>query len=90
MVAARCFARSLPHEPCRAGWRQGEGDRLAIQGDGVRWTYAELQHQVNRIANELVEGLGLVSGNTMGNLIYILLVIAIVLLLVRFIGGRRL
>lgn len=34
--------------------------------------------------------LGLVSGNTMGNFIYILLVIAIVLLLVRLIGGRRL
>jgi 2-aminobenzoate-CoA ligase len=41
----------------------GEGDRLAIQGDGVRWTYAELQAQVNRIANELVDGMGLVSGN---------------------------
>jgi 2-aminobenzoate-CoA ligase len=41
----------------------GEGDRLAIQGEGVRWTYAELQQQVNRIANELVEGQGLVSGN---------------------------
>jgi 2-aminobenzoate-CoA ligase len=41
----------------------GEGERLAIQGEGVRWTYAELQAQVNRIANELVEGLGLVSGN---------------------------
>jgi hypothetical protein len=33
--------------------------------------------------------LGLVSGNTMGNFIYVLLIIAIVLLLVRFIGGRR-
>ncbi len=33
--------------------------------------------------------LGLVSGNTMGNLIYVLLVIAIILLLVRFVGGRR-
>lgn len=33
--------------------------------------------------------LGLVSGNTMGNFIYVLLVIAIVLLLVRFMGGRR-
>jgi len=42
---------------------QGEGERLAIQGEGVRWTYAELQAQVNRIANELVDGLGLVSGN---------------------------
>ncbi|MDQ3068498.1 MAG: lmo0937 family membrane protein [Acidobacteriota bacterium] len=32
--------------------------------------------------------LGLVSGNTMGNFIYVLLVVAIVLLLVRFMGGR--
>ena len=40
----------------------GEGARLAIQGEGVRWTYAELQSQVNRIANELVQGMGLVSG----------------------------
>jgi 2-aminobenzoate-CoA ligase len=41
----------------------GEGGRLAIQGEGVRWTYAELQALVNRIARELVDGLGLVSGN---------------------------
>ncbi|MEK8032236.1 benzoate-CoA ligase family protein [Ideonella sp. DXS29W] len=41
----------------------GEGDRLAIQGEGVRWTYAQLQEQVNRIAHELVLGMGLVSGN---------------------------
>ena len=33
--------------------------------------------------------LGLVSGYTMGNFIYVLLVIAIVLFLVRLIGGRR-
>jgi len=33
--------------------------------------------------------LGLVSGYTMGNFIYALLVIAIVLLLVRLITGRR-
>ena len=33
--------------------------------------------------------LGLVSGNTMGNFIYVLLVVPIVLLLVRFMGGRR-
>lgn len=33
--------------------------------------------------------LGLVSGNTMGNFIYLLLVIALVLLVVRFIGRRR-
>jgi hypothetical protein len=33
--------------------------------------------------------LGLVSGYTMGNFIYVLLVIALVLFLVRLIGGRR-
>jgi len=33
--------------------------------------------------------LGLVSGYTLGNFIYILLVIAIVLILVRLISGRR-
>jgi len=33
--------------------------------------------------------LGLVSSYTMGGLIHILLVIAVIVLLVRFIGGRR-
>ena len=33
--------------------------------------------------------LGVVSGYTMGNFIYVLLVVAIVLFLVRLIGGRR-
>jgi 2-aminobenzoate-CoA ligase len=42
---------------------QGEGDRLAVQGHGVRWTYADLQAQANRIARVLVEDLGLVPGN---------------------------
>jgi 2-aminobenzoate-CoA ligase len=41
----------------------GRGDRLAIQGEGVHWTFAELQAVVNRLANELVQGMGLVSGN---------------------------
>jgi 2-aminobenzoate-CoA ligase len=41
----------------------GEGDRLCIQGAGVRWTYAELQAEANRIARVLVEDLGLVPGN---------------------------
>ena len=34
--------------------------------------------------------LGMVSGYTMGNFIYILLVIAVVLFLVRLVSGRRL
>lgn len=42
---------------------EGDGDRLAIQGSGVRWRYAELQGQANRIARVLVEDLGLVPGN---------------------------
>ena len=33
--------------------------------------------------------LGMVSGYTMGNFIYVLLIVAIVLFLVRLIGGRR-
>jgi 2-aminobenzoate-CoA ligase len=41
----------------------GQGERLCMQGNGVRWTYAELQAQVNRIARVLVEDMGLVSGN---------------------------
>jgi uncharacterized membrane protein YjdF len=33
--------------------------------------------------------LGVVSGYTLGNFIYVLLVIAVVLFLVRLVGGRR-
>ncbi|NIF86368.1 benzoate-CoA ligase family protein [Comamonas sp. Tr-654] len=42
---------------------QGRGDRLCIQAEGVRWTYAQLQAQANRIANVLTGQLGLVPGN---------------------------
>ena len=42
---------------------RGLGDRLCVQGTGVRWSYAELQAQANRIARVLVEDLGLVPGN---------------------------
>jgi len=41
----------------------GHGGRLCIQGVGVRWTYAELQAQANRIAHVLVQQMGLVPGN---------------------------
>jgi 2-aminobenzoate-CoA ligase len=41
----------------------GQGERLCIQGQGVRWTYADLQRQANRIARVLVDDLGLVPGN---------------------------
>ena len=43
--------------------REGRGERLCIQGAQVRWTYADLAAQANRIARVLVEDLGLVSGN---------------------------
>jgi 2-aminobenzoate-CoA ligase len=46
---------------------EGRGDRLCVQGmvrgQWVRWTYAELQAQANRIANVLMNGMGLVPGN---------------------------
>ncbi|MDP3611833.1 MAG: AMP-binding protein [Rubrivivax sp.] len=42
---------------------EGRGDRLCIQGAGVRWTYADLQAQANRIAHVLVHDMGLVPGN---------------------------
>jgi len=42
---------------------EGRGGRLGIQGAGVRWTYTELQAQVNRIAHVLVQDMGLVPGN---------------------------
>jgi len=46
----------------------GQGDRTCvIGGDGhggeIRWTYAELRAQANRIANVLVKDLGVVPGN---------------------------
>ena len=39
------------------------GDRPCLLGTDLRWTYAELQAQVDRIAHVLVEDLGLVPGN---------------------------
>ena len=42
---------------------RGWGERDCVLGDGVRWTYAELQAQADRIARVLVEDMGLVSGN---------------------------
>ena len=42
---------------------EGRGERLCIQAPGLRWTYAELQAQANRIANVLVRDMGLVPGN---------------------------
>jgi 2-aminobenzoate-CoA ligase len=41
----------------------GRGDRPAVEGALIRWTYAELAEQVNRFARVLVEDMGLVPGN---------------------------
>jgi len=42
---------------------EGRGGRLCIQAPGLRWSYAELQAQANRIAHVLVREMGLVPGN---------------------------
>jgi len=47
---------------------QGQGERACVMGtapDGapIRWTYADLQREANRIARVLVEDLGVVPGN---------------------------
>ena len=39
------------------------GELPCVQGAGVRWTYADLQAQANRIANVLVNELGVLPGN---------------------------
>jgi len=42
----------------------GQGGRLCLQAPGgVRWTYADLQAEANRIAHVLVRELGVVPGN---------------------------
>ncbi len=41
----------------------GDGARPCLRGTGVQWSYAELQAQVDRIAQVLVQDLGLVPGN---------------------------
>ena len=41
----------------------GHGERLCIQGAGVRWSYAEFQAQASRIAHVLVQQMGLVPGH---------------------------
>jgi 2-aminobenzoate-CoA ligase len=41
---------------------EGRGERLCIQAPGLRWSYAELQARANRIAQVLVQDMGLVPG----------------------------
>ena len=43
--------------------REGRGERLCIQAEGLCWTYADLQDKANRIANVLTQTLGLQPGN---------------------------
>ncbi|HZX28557.1 MAG TPA: AMP-binding protein, partial [Telluria sp.] len=52
-------AAELLDRALAAGW----GERTAVVGEGVRWTYADLARQVDRIAHVLHEDMGLVSGN---------------------------
>lgn len=42
---------------------EGRGDRIALIGPDVNWSYAELAGVVDRIAHVLVDKYGLVSGN---------------------------
>jgi 2-aminobenzoate-CoA ligase len=42
---------------------EGDGERIAIVGRDVRWTYRDLASRVDRLARHLTENLGLVPGN---------------------------
>jgi 2-aminobenzoate-CoA ligase len=42
---------------------EGRGERTAVIGEGIAWSFAELQRTVSRIAHVLVERFGLVPGN---------------------------
>jgi 2-aminobenzoate-CoA ligase len=42
---------------------EGRGKAVAVIGEGVAWTYAELAERVNRIANVLVHDLGMQPGH---------------------------
>src|SRR5437762_14076596 len=43
------------------GW--GERTAVVAAGDGARWSYAELASRANRIAQVLIDDLGIVPGN---------------------------
>ena len=43
--------------------REGRGDSAAVRSLDESWTYSEFQSHVNRIANVLVEDVGVVPGN---------------------------
>jgi 2-aminobenzoate-CoA ligase len=42
---------------------KGWGERIAVYGNGIQWTYSELLAKVNQAAHVLTEDLGLVAGN---------------------------
>ena len=42
---------------------EGSGERVAVIGKDVVWTYRDLQYNVNRLARVLTEEMGLVPGN---------------------------
>ncbi|MDA8453257.1 AMP-binding protein [Acidovorax sp. GBBC 3334] len=43
--------------------REGRGARICIRAPGLAWTYADLQEKAQRIANVLVNEMGLLPGN---------------------------
>ena len=51
-----CAAELLTHA-------DADGDRIALRGENLAWTYAELRAQVDRIAHVLRGPMGLVPGN---------------------------
>ena len=54
-----CAAELLDKAVTERGW----GERCALLGEGVRWTYRDLLHRANQVARVLVEDMGLVPGN---------------------------
>ena len=52
-------AAELLDKAIERGW----GERVAFRWPGGQWTYAELLEQANRLANALVDDLGVVPGN---------------------------
>jgi hypothetical protein len=75
-----CFQRIAMRAPAEPG-----GTQVALERAGRRIRMLE----TIAIILIVLWLLGVVSGYTMGNFIYVLLIVAIVLFLVRLIGGRR-
>jgi uncharacterized protein DUF5670 len=88
-------ARGVRSQPCRG--IQVAKSPVPVEGPGtnarrdIERTSKEDTAMLETIAIILIVLwlLGMVSGYTMGNFIYVLLVIAIVLFLVRLVSGRR-